>query len=143
MADKGRKSKLTPELQAELLRYISADNFFETACWAVGITPKTGYNWLKRGERESSGIFREFYLAAKRAEALSEIADIAYIKAGKDNWQSRAWIRERKSWKRWGRKEKHEVTGEDGQPIPVQVKGYVNVSPDDWDKEEEKESAEG
>jgi len=132
MAEKGRKTKLTPELQEEILKYLSADNYFETTCWAVGITPQTGYNWLKRGERESAGIFREFYVAVKKAEAKAEIINVAYIKAGSDNWQSRAWILERKFWKRWGKKEKHEITGEDGKPL--EVKGYIHISPDDWDK---------
>jgi len=141
MAKKGRPTKLTPELQEEILRYISADNYFETSCWAVGITPQTGYNWLKRGERESSGIFREFYLAVKRAEAKAEILNVAYIKAGTDNWQSRAWILERKFPDRWGKKEKHELTGKDGQPI--EVKGYINVSPDDWDKDNKGTEAKG
>jgi len=115
---RGRKTKLTPELQEKLVQYILADNYFETACWGVGITPQTGYNWLNRGERESKGIYRAFYLAIKKAEAEAEIVDIAYIKAGKDSWQSRAWIRERRSRERWGRTQ-IEITGKDGGPIYI------------------------
>jgi hypothetical protein len=106
---RGRKSKLTPQLQEKIIQYILASNYFETACWGVGITPQTGYNWLKRGENCESGSFRTFYLAVMRAEAEAEISDIAYIKAGKDNWQARSWIRERRSKERWGKKDYQEV----------------------------------
>ena len=101
----GRPSKLTLELQNQICSYLKADNYFETTCWAVGITPKTGYNWLHRGEKEKAGRYHDFYVMVMRAEAEAEIVDIAFIKQGSLNWQSRAWIRERRSRQRWGRQQ--------------------------------------
>ncbi len=124
----GRPTKLTLDLQNELIDLLKEDNYFETACWAVGITPKTGYNWLKRGEKDSEerrrSVYREFYDAVKRADAEAEITDIAYIKAGNPNWQARAWIRERRSRLRWGRQQ-IELTGKDGTPLPPSLNVQV------------------
>lgn len=129
---RGRKTKLTPELLKQIRKYIMAGNYFETACFAVGITPKTGYNWLNQGEElwkliEEGKIgqpsrqkhFQEYLFAIeiRKAEASAEMADIAYIKAGLPNWQSRSWLRERRSRDRWGKSEKHEITGKDGDAI--------------------------
>jgi len=117
----GRPSKLTPELQAKIRQYILADNYFNVACWGAGITPQTGYNWLDRGEKDYAAyetdetgetpltIYAEFWFSINQSEAQAEISDIAYIKTGNDNWQSRAWIRERRNKERWGKKEYQEV----------------------------------
>ena len=116
----GRNTKLTRELQDRLLQSILADNYFETACWFCGITPKTGYNWLNKGDKTKSGIYHDFFIAFHKAEAIAEVGDIAYIKAGKENWQSRAWIRERRNMDRWGKRERVEHTGMNGGPIQYQ-----------------------
>jgi hypothetical protein len=120
---RGRKTKLTPELQERIHSFILASNYFETACWAAGITPRTGYAWLNLGENAITEIedgkrapsdhphyaYYLFAMMVRQAEAQAEIADIAFIKAGRDGWQSRAWIRERRSKERWSRRDYQEV----------------------------------
>jgi transposase len=120
----GRPSKLTPELQDAICKYLKADNYFSTTCWAVGITPVTGYAWLKKGEKEKAGKYRDFYEAVMRAEAEAEILDIACIKQGALNWQSKAWIRERRSRERWGRQQV-EVIGPNGAPVKTDIVVHV------------------
>jgi transposase len=49
----GRPSKLTPELQAEIILLLKAGNFVETACNNVGINKSTFYDWIKKGEKSN------------------------------------------------------------------------------------------
>jgi hypothetical protein len=133
---RGRKTKLTNDVLEKIRQYISADNYLDTACWAAGITPTTGYNWLRRGEAlleliEKGSVEKpykhndyQYYLFAlmvRKAESEAEVADIAYIKSGRENWQSRAWLRERRSRERWGKSERHEITGKDGNDIEINL----------------------
>lgn len=133
---RGRPSKLTPEIQQELVKIIAAGNYIETAAAYVGINKSTLYDWLKRGAREkqrlennprakmrkSEAPFVEFSNAIEKALAQAEIRDVAIIgKAAEENWQAAAWRLERKFPERWGRKDKQsiELTGKDGNPIEM------------------------
>lgn len=129
----GRPTKITAVIIAKITEYLMEDNYFEVACAACGITRQTGYNWLERGEKESQRIdsgeipyesetlHLEFFYAVEKAQAMAEVEDIRYIRGGFPDWQAKAWIRERKNFERWGKKESHEVTGKDGKPIEVEV----------------------
>ncbi len=140
----GRPTKINPEIIARITEYLREDNYFETSCCACGITKQTGYNWLERGEKEnlrieageipyeSEALHLEFYYAVEQAQAMAEVEDIRYIRGGFPDWQSKAWIRERKNFERWGKKESHEITGKDGGPIQikeVEVRLSGNTSP--------------
>jgi hypothetical protein len=125
---RGRPTKITSELIKKIVRLIKADNYFDVACRACGITRQTGYNWLERGKVEAQRIesggtpvdeplYVEFFYSVDQAEAQAECEDIRYIRSGYQDWQARAWIRERKCFERWGKKESHEITGKDGKPI--------------------------
>lgn len=114
----GRPTKLTPELQEELVHVIRAGNYVETACAFVGITKETFYAWLRRAAKErerltknprarlrkSEVIYVEFSDAIKKAQGHSEIRDVMLIgKAAENQWQAAAWRLERKFPDRWGR----------------------------------------
>jgi len=143
----GRNTKLTPVLRRELVRLLRGGNYFETACKKCGITPKTAYNWLKTGEKSKSGDYREFYLAVETARAEAEIERVQRIRAAgrggalikrvtftrkdgtetveehfaRPEWQADMTHLERQYFDRWGKKEKHEVTGKDGKPIEAEI----------------------
>ena len=102
---KGRPCKLTPELHAEIVKWLEVGNYIETAASLAGIDKKSIYTWLKRGHQEKKGIFRDFLYAVKKAEAKSETIDLMTIRrAAEKNWQAAAWRLERKYPKKWGRK---------------------------------------
>lgn len=116
----GRPSKLTPEIQEEIVKVVKSGNYIETACAFVGINKSTLYDWMKRGAREIERLdnnakakpkksevpYVEFSNAIKSAMAQSEIRDVAIIgKAAATNWQAAAWRLERKHPSRWGRKD--------------------------------------
>jgi len=120
----GRPTKLTPTLSKKLCAIIAGGNFFETACKLCRIVPKTGYNWLKKGENSTSGIYHDFWMDVMEADAMAEVSDLERIRAGEEGWQGSAWIRERRSRERWGRPQL-EVTGKDGGPIVLDAKGKI------------------
>lgn len=145
MARRGRPSKLTPEIQEEILRVIKSGNYIETACAYVGINKTTFYDWLKKGAREKERVaqnprarvrkdlqkYVDFSNAVDKALAQAEIRDVAIIgKAAEENWQAAAWRLERKFPDRWGRKEKYslEHSGKDGGPIETSHTEQIDLS---------------
>lgn len=116
----GRPSKLTPELQAKLVEYISAGNYDCVACGLVGINPSTYYRWLQLGKEAKSGKYREFYNAIKKAAAAREASWIKYIDSD-PSWQSKAWLLERRYPERWSKKETRTI--ETDKPIIIDFRG--------------------
>jgi transposase len=104
----GRPSKLTPKLQAEILRLLRAGNYVETAAHIVGLHPGTVHDWLARGAR-ARGVtdqpFAEFSEAVRRAQAQAEATDVRRVgKAASKTWRAAAWRLERRHPRRWGPK---------------------------------------
>ena len=120
----GRPTKLNAEVQEKIVSLVRAGNYPEVAAQAAGITGKTYYEWMKRGEDEP-GPFREFREAVKEAQAAAESHAVTIIrKAALDgSWQAAAWFLERSKAERWRRKEDVELTGKDGGPVKSQVLG--------------------
>lgn len=114
----GRPTKLTLEVQEKIVSAITAGNYIETASAYAGINKTTLYKWLKRGGRAKSGIYFSFSNAVEKALADAEVLDVARIaKAAETYWQAAAWRLERKFPQKWGRKDRLEHTGKDGEPI--------------------------
>lgn len=104
--------KYTPELVEQLIKYIEAGNYIETACGAIGLSKQTFYKWLKRKS--------DFSDAIKRAESKAIIRNLTIIQiAAPKNWTAAAWFLERKDYKNWGRKE--QIGGIDDQPININL----------------------
>jgi hypothetical protein len=121
----GRPSDITPELIEEICKYLKAGNYIETACAMVDIAKPTLYEWLKKGNREEQGIYRDFLNAVKRAQATAEVRDVTIIaKASENQWQAAAWRLERKFPDRWGRSVKVEMND-------IEVNANINVSPEE------------
>lgn len=109
----GRPTKLTPEIQVELVKYIKAGNYYSDACEYVGIDYRTFRNWMKKGEEAKTGQFFQFFHAIKKAEAESKIRMVAqWQSAMKTDWKAIATFMERRYPEEWGRKDKHEVKHE-------------------------------
>lgn len=74
----GRPSKLTADLQERVLDAILEGAFVETACQACGISKRTFYRWLKRGEDAEARALEHFDSDDEPdLEALYEHADPA------------------------------------------------------------------
>lgn len=94
----GRKKgsiKMT-EISEPLIKLLKSGVPVIHACDAVGIASVTYYDWIKRGERATSGQYREFYLNVKKARAEAIARNVAIIqKAATHSWQAAAWWLER------------------------------------------------
>lgn len=133
----GRQTLLTPQRQQTIVNLISAGNYIETACQAVGISHQTWANWQNRGrtERERLNVqkdakpdpketpYLEFVEAVEKAFAEAEARNLALIQnaALAGTWQAAAWILERTRGKRYVRTEKAEVSGPEGAPVRIDV----------------------
>ena len=107
----GRPTKLTPELQAEMVKLVELGNYMDTAAACCGVTRDTFHAWMKRGVREGKGPYYEFSDALKRAEGRAEAAALVRIrKAGQTSWQADAWYLERKMPRKWGRWDRVDMT---------------------------------
>jgi hypothetical protein len=105
--NQGRPSKLTPELQGEMIVLLKSGNFIETVCKTVGINKSTYYDWMKKGEKsnQSHNKYKIFQEAVKKAMAWSEARDVAIItKHSEENWRAAAWKLSRKHPNKWGKK---------------------------------------
>ncbi|MFN3323431.1 MAG: hypothetical protein ACK5AZ_08045 [Bryobacteraceae bacterium] len=103
-AKRGRPTKLTPEIQKVIVDAINAGGFIETSVTLAGISRDTFYEWLKRGNREKSGIYRDFTDAIKKALASAETHYMALIgRAAKTQWQAAAWMLERRFRQNWAK----------------------------------------
>ena len=109
----GRPSKISKEVVDRIINAVKAGNYIETAAAYAGISKPTLYAWMKKGNEQSKGIYRDFLNAIEKALAESEVRDVMIIgSAAKDNWQAAAWRLERKFPKRWGRHDRLDLNHE-------------------------------
>lgn len=123
-AKTGRPSKLTPAVHDHLVEAIKSGNYIETAVRACGIGVSTYYGWMERGEADLANgkdtPYAELSEAIRKAEGEAETDALGEIrKAARDSWQAAAWYLERKFPARWGRKDRVEHTGKDGDAIKL------------------------
>jgi hypothetical protein len=125
----GRPTKLSAELQARLCEAIRSGNYRETAAQWAGVSPETLSRWMHRkGARYDA--FRRAVLEAERAAEIRAVALV--MKAAADDPAHARWWLERKFPDRWGRRERHELTGEGGGPVRVEhgVRVYLPAEVD-------------
>ena len=106
----GRPSKLTPEIQALIVRYLSTGCYLETAAGAAGINKATLHRWLNRGETAKSGRYRQFCDAVTRALDHAEVRAVGHVAAASPgDWRAAAWFLEHGRQQRWYRKQEVKV----------------------------------
>ena len=122
----GRPTKLTPELQEELLKALRGGAYVEDACGYVGIHKDTFYEWMRRGA-DGDDLYSEFSDAVEKARASAVVRNIALLqKAAEDSWQAAAWWLERTRPNQYGRRTN--IAGPDG--------GAIEIKTDDAEREE-------
>lgn len=139
---RGRPSKLTPETQAKICAAIRGGNYRQVAAQWAGINRVQFSRWMKRGEKETSGIHRDFRNAVLEAERAAEIAAVALVmKAASEDPKHAQWWLERKCHTRWGRKDRTEITGRNNGPVMMQIIEQIVTSSDDSDSKPEGDKA--
>jgi len=97
----GRKSKLTDKARREILQVISVGGSKSLACKHAGITLVTLMNWLRRGEEAKRGLYHDFVLEFRQAEARPDILAMGIVhRAVKDGDVSAAkwWLEKKSGW---------------------------------------------
>jgi transposase len=133
----GRRSSLTPAMQARIVDALNAGSYLDTAATYAGISKAQMYRWLARGRAEQERLdlepdvptddkekpYVEFVEAVESARATSEVRSLALIQSSAQNgtWQAAAWFLERSYPQKYGRWSRHEVSGANGKPVEVTV----------------------
>jgi hypothetical protein len=130
----GRRPGLTEEIQKNICDALTQGNYQDDAARYAGIAESTYYKWISRGMDERNRVedggkpdtkevmYVEFVEAVEKARANASVRNVMLVqRAAQDHWQAAAWWLERSFPKKWGRKERHEVTGVDGESIQVSV----------------------
>ena len=122
----GRKTKLTPQVQAIIIETLQGGGYASTASQRAGIDEATLYRWLERGEKQAQGPFREFRDAVKKAEADIETKATALVlkvafDADNPNWVAAMTFLERRYPQHWGRRDRHELVGDGGGPVKLNL----------------------
>lgn len=119
MAKRGRRGKLTPALQAVIVKSLEGGNYFETACDAVGVSQAAAYNWLARG-RAAAGIadlpqeqrYVEFLEAVTRASASAEAKAVQVLwDAMRKDWRAAEAFLKRRHSAHWRDDTRVELAG--------------------------------
>ena len=118
------KTKLTPQIQEEIVKRLKVGCYAKLAAAAIGICERTYYYWLERGLRaqklrdlnkkvpKKEKIFLQFLQSVRQAEAEGEVAITAMIYSHvKDDWRAGMELLARKYPERWARKEYMDFKG--------------------------------
>ena len=126
MANAGRKTKYTPETVDKIVQALKLGATRRLACAYAGIDQSTFENYIAK--------YSDFSDAVKNAEGSGAIQWLAKIEkaASEGTWQAAAWKLERLYPNEYGR------TVVDHQTKGQAIKGYIGLSPDDWDTVEDK-----
>jgi len=122
---RGRRTKLTKEVQQKIVDAVRAGNYLEVAAAYAGVGENTLHEWVARGEgrdphRSKTELYSDFAAAVKVARAEAEATAVAIVRmAMTDNWQAAMTFLERSFPTRWSRRT--EVVGADGGPLEVSI----------------------
>ena len=99
MDDRGRPSKLRPEVEEKVVQALRLGNYRRQAATFAGIDDTTLRRWMKRGMIERDGPYADFRRAVLEAETMAQITAMgAVTKAIRGgDWKAAAWMLERKA----------------------------------------------
>ena len=92
---RGRQPLLTPETQKKMLDEITLGATMTDACLLVGVSLAAAMMWVRKGEAQKKGIYREFVKALEQARAKRRRwyrADIAKKATERKDWRGIAFI---------------------------------------------------
>lgn len=88
--------KPTPALIKQACASLKMGATIELAAASIGISRRTWYRWLQRGE-EGERAYRRFYTAIQQAEVAGALEALERINgAASTDWKAAAWLLERR-----------------------------------------------
>lgn len=126
----GQKGKLDDQVTKVILQVLRAGGYDETAATRAGVTKKSFYEWLRKGDPAGTdpnlARYRAFRAEVEKARAESESRSVALVaQAATTNWQAAAWLLERRWPERWARPSQREK--DEGAGAPVTVDPFAEV----------------
>lgn len=93
----GRKSKLTTDVQATILKVVELGMPNREACLASGISEGVFYFWQQQAEKKRQP-YLQFFEQIKEARAKGIVRHLVRISKAADagTWQASAWVLERR-----------------------------------------------
>jgi hypothetical protein len=117
----GRPTKLQPERVARLLEALREGNYYRAACAKADIGFNTFRAWMKAGQAQRHGKFREFLNSVKKAEGEAQAEIVAqWRKHCPENWQACRDFLARRNAAEWGQKDKRQVEHSGGLRLVVE-----------------------
>ena len=140
----GRRTLLTAELQRDICAFVRAGAYDYAAAEACGISRRAFFEWLERGERESTRgrapVYVQFARAIRRAQAEARVSAEVTVKKVDPKWWLSRMHRERPDSPGWNDTRSVEVTGKDGKTlIPIEA---LSALIDQADREDAKKETE-
>jgi len=111
---KGQPTKLNEKLIRNICAFIQAGTTFDIAAKANGIARSTLYNWRKKGEKATSGIYKQFHDELDKAEAVAEVSFL--FKVRKQGPEAAKWLLQRRWPERWSLRHRRKADVPD--PLP-------------------------
>ncbi len=101
---RGPKTLLNRKTHDAIVNAVRRGNFRSVAAGKLGIAEPTISGWMLKGERDTSGIYREFYEAILKAESEAEDQIVSVIQAAAMDDPKFALAYAGRRWaNRWGR----------------------------------------
>lgn len=105
----GRPTNLNQAVAIKIVKAVAEGSYFSVACAAAGVAERTGHEWIKRGEADTSlGLDTDYALFAQalaQGSAEAEVEAAAVLQRGGDgkfkDWRAPAWWLERRHRDRW------------------------------------------
>ena len=103
----GRKTKLNEQTKTKFLQGLKLGLTYDLAASYAGVDRTTIYNWMRRGQDETEGIYFDFFHAVKQSEGLCAAQCMTRIIRAAENgqWQAAGWIMER----RYGYRQRQDI----------------------------------
>jgi hypothetical protein len=103
----GRPTKLTKQITDDIVELLQKGGYAETAAVAAGISKRTFYEWMERGNptgtKAADEEYRVFRRRVEEARAKGEQVRVEQVLAGAaTDWRAAAWYLERTNPERWG-----------------------------------------
>lgn len=113
-------TKLDETTEAKILAAVRAGCYPTPAVEMAGVHKTTFYSWRERGEAGEEP-FASFLDRLKKARAEGHVALVARIRQAADagTWQAAAWLLERQYPDLWARRERHELSGPQGEALTL------------------------
>lgn len=127
----GRPPRLSNEIKETICQALRLGLTMEAGASLAGVSISTVYGWLRRGKAAKAGGFTGFVKAVEQALTQFEARNAAVVNRAAQDGDYRAALAllERRRPKTWARTERHEISGQEGQPIRYEI---VREESTDW-----------